>query len=75
VTGLMVTWGASVLGVLLALVLLGIEVWVVGIAALAYVVSREVVTVPVLLRAASVVAGSTLGYIAGVALIGDLLSR
>jgi hypothetical protein len=71
----MVTWGASVLGVLLALVLLGIEVWVVGIAALAYVVSREVVTVPVLLRAASVVAGSTLGYIAGVALIGDLLSR
>jgi hypothetical protein len=75
VTGLMVTWGASVLGVLLALVLLGIEVWVVGIAALAYVVSREVVTVPVLLRAASVVAGSTLGYIAVVALIGDLLSR
>jgi hypothetical protein len=71
----MVTWGASVLGVLLALVLLGIEVWVVGIAALAYVVSREVVTVPVLLRAASVVAGSTLGYIAVVALIGDLLSR
>lgn len=73
-TGPVVAWGASVLGVLVALVVLGLEVWVVGIAALAYVVSREVVTVPVLLRAASVVAGSTIGYIAVVALIGALVS-
>ena len=73
-TGPIVTWAASVLGVLLALVLLGVDVWVVGIAALAYVVSREVVTVPVLLRAASVMAGSTLVYIAVVALIGALVS-
>lgn len=71
----MVTWAASIAGVLLALVLLGVEVWGVAIAALAYVVSREVITVSVLMRAAIVVCGSAIGYIAVVALIGTLVSR
>ena len=73
-TGPVVAWGVSLAGILLPLVLLGVEVWVVGIAVLAYVVSRGVVTIPVLLRAASVMAGSTMGYIAVVALIGVLVS-
>ena len=70
----MVAWVANVAGILLALVLLGVEVWGVAIAALAYVVSREVITVPVLMRAAIVMGGSTVGYIAVVALIGTLVS-
>ncbi len=73
-TGPVVAWVANVAGVLLALVLLGVEVWVVAVAALAYVVSREVITVPVLMRAAIVVGGSAIGYIAVVTLVGTLVS-
>ncbi len=72
--GPVVAWVANVAGVLLALVLLGVEVWVVAVAALAYVVSREVITVPVLMRAAIVVGGSAIGYIAVVTLVGTLVS-
>ncbi len=44
------------------------EVWVVAIAVLAYVVSREVITVSVLVRAGIALGGSAIAYVAIVTL-------
>lgn len=60
-------------GVLLAALLLGVAVWVVGIAALAWVVSREAVTAAALVRAGAAVLASGVLYVATVIAIGLLL--
>lgn len=57
-----------------ALVLLDIEVWVVGIAALAYVVSQEVISVPILLRAGATIGASAVIYVAVVIMVRAFLS-
>lgn len=64
---------AALAGVLLAALLLGIAVWVVGIAALASVVSRETVTTGALARAGVAVAASGVLYVAAVIAIGLLV--
>jgi hypothetical protein len=65
----------SLAGVLLAVILLGIEVWVVAIAALGYVVSREAVTAWVLIRAAILLGASAILYVALAILLGIAGSR
>lgn len=55
---------AALAGVLLATLLLGVAVWVVGIAVLASLVSRETVTAAALARAGLVVAASGVLYTA-----------
>lgn len=53
----------NVAAILLVLVLLGIEVWVVAIAGLAYLVSREAVSAVALLEAAVALAASAVGWV------------
>jgi hypothetical protein len=65
---------ANFVGVLMALILLGGEVWVIGIAVLAYVASRELITFPVLGWAGAVMGTSAVAYIIVVILIGFLVS-
>jgi UDP-3-O-[3-hydroxymyristoyl] glucosamine N-acyltransferase len=66
-------WAANGAGVLVALVLLGIEMWVVGIAALAHVVSQEVISAPIVLRAGATIGASTVIYAAVVILVRAVL--
>lgn len=65
---------ANSAGVLVALVLLGVEVRVVAIAVLAYVSSREIITVRVLVRAGTVISASAIAYVIAVILVGILVS-
>jgi len=66
--------GANLLGVLAAAFLLGVEVWIVAVLALAYVVSREAITVGVLVKAAAALGASAVAYVVAVVLIGRLVS-
>ena len=66
--------GANLLAVLVAAFLLGVEVWVVAILALAYVVSREAITVGALVKAAAALGASAIAYVAAVMVIGLLVS-
>lgn len=66
---------ASLAAVLLAAILLGFEVWVVGIAVLAWAVSRPTVTATVLAKAGAALAVSAIGYAAVVILAGRLVTR
>ena len=66
---------ASLGAVLLAAILLGLEVWVVGLAVLAWAVSRPVVTATVLAKAGAALAVSAIGYAALVILAGRLVTR
>jgi hypothetical protein len=65
---------ASLLGVLIAGALLGIEVWVVGVGVLAWVVARHGAILPhVLIVAALFLGFSAIAYVAAVVLIGILI--
>ena len=70
----MATWAANLAGVLVALGLLGIVVWIVAIGVLAYMVSREVITAGVLMRAGIALLGSAIVYAGLVILVGALVS-
>ncbi len=61
---------ANLAAVLVAAILLGLEVWVVGIAALAWTVSRPALTGAVLAKAGAALAVSAIGYVAVVILVG-----
>jgi len=65
---------ASLATVLVAAVLLGLEVWVVGIAVLAWAVSRPTLTATVLGRGGAALAVSAIGYAAVVILAGRLVT-
>ena len=60
--------------VLVAAILLGLEVWIVGIAALAWTISRPALTGAVLVTAAATLAVSAIGYAAVVILLGRLVA-
>jgi hypothetical protein len=64
----------SLAGLFLLAWLLAFEVFVVAIALLAYLVSRETITAVVLTRAGTGLAVSVVGYIAVAILLGVLLS-
>jgi hypothetical protein len=64
----------SLIGVLLLTWLLALEVFVVAIALLAYLVSRDKITAVVLTKAGAGLAVSVVGYIAVAVLLGALLS-
>jgi len=67
---------ASLAGVLIAGWLLGVEVWVVAIALLAWVIGRhEPITPRVVMVAGLLLAVSAAAYVASVVLIGVLLDR
>ena len=70
----MTTAAISMMGILLLVWLLAFEVFVVPIAALAYVVSREKITAAVLAKAGAGLAVSTVAYIAVAMLLGLWLS-
>ena len=65
---------APLIGVLLAALLLGVTVWVVGILALAWLVSRKTITVAGLVKAGLAMGAAATGYVAAVILIGYALS-
>ena len=69
----MAAWAVNIAAILLALVLLGVEVWVVAIGVLAYVVSRDAITVPVLMRAGTAMVASAIAYCALAILLGTLV--
>jgi hypothetical protein len=65
---------ASLLGVLIAGALLGVQVWVVGVGVLAWVVARHGPIIPrVLIVAALLLGVSAIAYVAAVVLIGMLV--
>ena len=64
---------AALTGVLLAALLLGVAIWVVGLAALASIVSCETVTAGALVRAGVAVVASGVLYVAAVIAIGLLV--
>ena len=65
---------ANLIGVLIAGALLGVEIWVVGIAVLAWVVARHGPIIPrALVLAAFVLGVSAVAYVAVVVLIAALL--
>ncbi len=66
---------ASLAALLVAAILLGLEVWVVGIAVLAWAVSRPTVTATVLAKAGAALAVSAIGYAAVVILAARLVTR
>jgi hypothetical protein len=61
---------ATLAAVLLAAILLGVEVWVVGIAALAWTVSRPTLTGVVVATAGAALVASAVGYVTVVILVG-----
>jgi len=61
---------ATLAAVLLAAILLGVEVWVVGIAALAWTVSRPALTAVAVATAGAALTASAVGYVAAVILLG-----
>jgi hypothetical protein len=61
---------AALVGVLAAAALLGAEVWIVGILALAYLVSRPVIGARALVKTGVALAASAVGYVVIVVLIG-----
>jgi hypothetical protein len=61
---------ATLAAVLLAAILLGVEVWVVGIAALAWAVSRPTLTGLAVATAGAALTASAAGYVAVVILLG-----
>jgi hypothetical protein len=65
---------AALLAVLAAAVLLGLEVWVVAVALLAWVVSRPALTGTVLVRAGAALAVSAAAYVTAVILVGRLVT-
>ena len=58
--------------ILLVLLLLGIEVWVVAVSGLAYLVSRETVTVETLLTTSVALGASAVAWVAVAMAIGAL---
>jgi hypothetical protein len=64
---------ASLVGVLIAGTLLGVEMWIVGTGVLAWVVARRPVPTRVVIVAALVLGASIVAYVAAVVLIGGLL--
>jgi hypothetical protein len=64
---------AAFLAVLLAAVLLGLEVWVLAVALLAWVLSRPALTGAVFVQAGAALAVSAAAYTAAVILVGRLV--